>query len=318
VKKYEPSFVTTTAATIGTLSAGLDVFGNSTFKLFETMYVARHHHDDEEHEHHVDHRGDVDLGESASGLAALHRSSAHGITSFLVWQISWAKRQAAASSRRGLRARLAVRRLGRKERDMRLRRELSGDVLHHDVHVRSNVPDRAIDDVERDDGGDRDEEADAGGDQRFGDAHHDVAHRVLALASELLKRLDDAEDRADEADERAIVTDGAEERRSRSRTRFCFVISASTTSRNASGPCWVHSRHGSMTAASIDLLFFKSSVALASRPVLRNAMSLAVRRSTSSRPRNEEDDSLEHDRDRDDGEGDHEPEDPTAATRGKR
>ena len=32
--------MTTTAATIGTLSAGLDVFGSSTFRLFDTMYVA--------------------------------------------------------------------------------------------------------------------------------------------------------------------------------------------------------------------------------------------------------------------------------------
>ena len=49
--------------------------------------------------------------------------------------------------------------------------------------VALDLGDLLADDVVGDDGGERDEEADAGGDERLGDAAHDVAHRALFCPS---------------------------------------------------------------------------------------------------------------------------------------
>jgi hypothetical protein len=87
-----------------------------------------------------------------------------------------------------------------------------GDELAEAVGVLLHVADGALEDVEADDGGQRDEEADAGGDEGLGDAGHDAAHRALVpRVAQLVEGLDDADDRAEQADEGGVVAERAEE-----------------------------------------------------------------------------------------------------------
>jgi hypothetical protein len=87
-----------------------------------------------------------------------------------------------------------------------------GDQLAEAVGVLLDIADGVLEDVEADDGRQRDEEADAGGDEGLGDAGHDVVHRALVpRVAELVKGLDDADDRAEQADEGGVVPEGSEE-----------------------------------------------------------------------------------------------------------
>ena len=86
---------------------------------------------------------------------------------------------------------------------------------------------RALEEVEREDGGDGDADADGRGDERLGDARHDGLGRSLRgggcggaggrgrglrRLAELVERLDDADDGAEEADERRVGAERPEER----------------------------------------------------------------------------------------------------------
>ncbi len=79
------------------------------------------------------------------------------------------------------------------------------------VGARHRCADAPIEDVERDDGRDRDEQTDGRGDQRLGDAGHDDRHAARLVAGEIVERLDDAQDRAEQPDERRVVAERAEE-----------------------------------------------------------------------------------------------------------
>ena len=92
---------------------------------------------------------------------------------------------------------------------MRRRRQALRD--RRDVVL--DVANLLLEDVVGDDGGDRDEEPDARGDERLGDAAHHLVHLHLVLAvGEIGERHDDADDRAQQPDERRVVAEGAEQR----------------------------------------------------------------------------------------------------------
>ena len=59
----------------------------------------------------------------------------------------------------------------------------------------------------------RHQEADGGRDQRLGDAGHHRAGARPPVARQLVERLDDAEDGAEEADEGRVVAERAEDTR---------------------------------------------------------------------------------------------------------
>ena len=67
-----------------------------------------------------------------------------------------------------------------------------------------------LEEVERDDRRDGDHEADRGRDQRLGDAGHDRGRAARLVARQIGERLDDAEHRAEQADERRVVAERAE------------------------------------------------------------------------------------------------------------
>ena len=132
--------------------------------------------------------------------------------------------------------------------------------LPRTLNVGLDLADLLLHDVVGDDGREGDEEADAGRDERLGDAAHDVAHRGLVLAgvAELVEGLDDADDRAEEADERRVVAERAEKIRgpheapARSRQRRVEGVGQGARppvdpSQRASGRCpprWSGSRAG--------------------------------------------------------------------------
>ena len=62
------------------------------------------------------------------------------------------------------------------------------------------------------DRGQRDEQADAGRDERLGDARHHGLRALQRAAGEIVERADDAEHGAEQADERRVVAERAEER----------------------------------------------------------------------------------------------------------
>src|SRR5580698_4178861 len=72
-----------------------------------------------------------------------------------------------------------------------------------------------LEDVVVDDRRQRDQDADRGGDERLGDAAHDVPHRAHGVAPQLAEGGHDAEDRAEEADERRVVAERSEKEEAR-------------------------------------------------------------------------------------------------------
>ena len=89
------------------------------------------------------------------------------------------------------------------------------------VGVRERRADDALEPVERGDGRDGDEQTDRRGDERLGDVGHDGLgsdlrrrrrQRRVLLLTELVERADDADDGAEQPDERRVVAERAEER----------------------------------------------------------------------------------------------------------
>jgi hypothetical protein len=68
-----------------------------------------------------------------------------------------------------------------------------------------------VEEVEADDRRDGDEQADRRRHQRLGDARHDHRHAARLVGREIVERLDDAEDGAEEADEGGVVAERTEE-----------------------------------------------------------------------------------------------------------
>ena len=98
------------------------------------------------------------------------------------------------------------------------RREQRAEALADRRDVVFDVGDLLLKDVVGDDGRNGDEEADAGRDERLGDAAHDLVHLDLARPlGEVGERHDDADDRAEQADERRVVAERSEQRHARSR-----------------------------------------------------------------------------------------------------
>ncbi|MBK6574644.1 MAG: hypothetical protein IPG17_00280 [Sandaracinaceae bacterium] len=65
--------------------------------------------------------------------------------------------------------------------------------------------------VERHDGGESHEDADARGDQGLGDAGHDVVHARAVASAQVLEGLDDTDDGAEQPHERRVVPERSEE-----------------------------------------------------------------------------------------------------------
>src|SRR5690606_33235177 len=72
--------------------------------------------------------------------------------------------------------------------------------------------DHADEEVEEGDRRQRDQEADRRGDERLADLRHQAARDLTAALIELVERPDDADDGAEQPDERRDVSDGADER----------------------------------------------------------------------------------------------------------
>ncbi|EAU65018.1 hypothetical protein STIAU_5972 [Stigmatella aurantiaca DW4/3-1] len=144
--------------------------------------VGRHHEDDEQHQHHVHQRRDVDAGDL---LVIVLRAARHGLEPL---------------SRGGLGA------LGAQAGDQG---------MAQGVGAAGERLELAVEDVEGHHGGDGDGQAHRRGHERLGDARH---HRLLdggalhAGGAEIMKRLDDAEHRAEQPDEGRVVAQRAQER----------------------------------------------------------------------------------------------------------
>ena len=111
-----------------------------------------------------------------------------------------------------------------REREARAGARLGLEEPEQHVRQRVRVPqdpaDRPLEVVVGSDGGQRDGEADRGGDERLGDAAHHVGRRsgscrgrgVAARLAELVERHHDTDDGPEQTDERRVVAERAEER----------------------------------------------------------------------------------------------------------
>jgi hypothetical protein len=113
-----------------------------------------------------------------------------------------------------------------------------GDEMAERHRVALDLADLLLAHVVRDDRGDGDEDADAGGDERFGDARHDVPHRPGARRGlpELVERLDDADDGAEQPTNGALFPTVPRNVVPFSSVFFARESSASSASLNAVAP----------------------------------------------------------------------------------
>src|SRR5690349_9108461 len=100
------------------------------------------------------------------------------------------------------------RRLPRRRRRLEVRDQLAAEALGRD---RARLQD-ALEVVVRGNRGQRDEQTDRGRDQCLGDAAHHLRAGVAARGRQIRGRVNDAEHRAEQADERRVVADRAQER----------------------------------------------------------------------------------------------------------
>ena len=122
------------------------------------------HQDDQQHQHHVDQRRDVDLRDRADAAAAARPACRPRL------RLDAARRRLAGRGRHRIGSGVAV--------GASVRAHRGDDDVAERGGVLLDVAALLLEHVVDDDGGERDQDADRGGDQRLGDAAHDVAHRA--------------------------------------------------------------------------------------------------------------------------------------------